>query len=345
MAMTPHPFEAPATSPLSLYRYRDGLYAADLLAAAIVEFDLFTWIDAHPSTIETLCEHFGLAARPADVLVTLLVARGYLVRDGDLLRTTPMAREHLVAASPWYLGPYYGALAERPFVRDFARVLRTGQPANWGGDQEGQDWHAAMADDAFARRFTAAMDCRGLYLGEALARAIDLSGHRRVLDVGGGSGIYACALLARFPHLRATVLDQAPVVRIARLLTGERGFAAQVDVHASNFLAEPLPGDHDVHLFSNVLHDWDAPQVRHLLAASSAALPPGGLLVIHDAFVNADKSGPIAVAEYSALLMHASQGKCYATSEYARHLDDAGFTDVTHVDTVADRGVMTARKA
>jgi predicted O-methyltransferase YrrM len=334
----------PATSPLSLYRYRDGLYAADLLAAAIVEFDLFTWIDAHPSTVEELCAHFGFHPRAADVLVTLLVAREYLVRDGDVLHTTALAREHLVAGSPWYLGPYYGALKERPFVQDFARVLRTGQPATWGGGAHGQDWHAAMEDEAFARRFTAAMDCRGLYLGEALARAVDLSGHHQLLDVGGGSGVYACAFVARYPQLRATVLDQAPVARVAGLLVGERGFAAAIDVHAANFFVEPLPAGHDVHLFSNVLHDWDTPQVRHLIAASFTALPPGGLLVIHDAFVNADKSGPIAVAEYSALLMHASQGKCYATSEYAQHLADAGFVDVTHADTVADRGVMTARR-
>ena len=60
-------------------------------------------------------------------------------------------------------------------MQDFARVLRTGQPANWGGAKGGQDWHVAMQDEAFARRFTAAMDCRGLYLGEALARAVDLS--------------------------------------------------------------------------------------------------------------------------------------------------------------------------
>ena len=336
---------APETSPLSLYRYRDGLYAADLIATALVEFDLFTWIAAHPSTPEQLCAHFGFASRPADVLLTLCVARGYLRRSDAYVHVTDLAREHLVAGSPWYLGPYFGALRERPFVQDFARVLRTGQPANWGGTSGGGDWHVAMQDEAFARRFTAAMDCRGLYLGQALAQAIDLTGHDRLLDVGGGSGIYACALLARHTHLRATVLDQAPVRAIAATLVAERGMADRIDVVSADFLRTPLPTAHDVHLYSNVLHDWDVPEVRHLLAASYSALPPGGRVVIHDAFIDADKTGPIAVAEYSALLMHASQGKCYATSEYAQHLHDAGFIDVDHRDTIADRGVMTGVKA
>ena len=51
------------------------------------------------------------------------------------------------------------------------------------------------------------------------------------------------------------------------------------------------------------------------LAASSAALPPGGLLVIHDAHLNAAKTGPLPVAAYSAILMSVTEGKCYATSE------------------------------
>jgi predicted O-methyltransferase YrrM len=340
--MPPDLLAAPATSPASLYRYRDGLYAADLLTAAIVELDLFTWLAARPATLAGVCRHFGVQRRPADVLVTLCVARGYLRRDGETLSVTDLAREHLVASSPYFLGPYFGALRERPFVQDFVRVLRTGRPANWGGG--GHDWHAAMADEAFARRFTAAMDCRGLYLGQALAAALALDAHQRLLDIGGGSGIYACAIAARHRHLHATVFDQAAVVPLATTLVAERGMAGRVRVLAGDFFHDALPDGHDVHLFSNVLHDWDEPDVRHLLAASAARLPRGGLIVIHDAFIDAGKSGPIAVAEYSALLMHASQGKCYATSEYEHYLQEAGFGGVRFTDTVADRGVMTARK-
>ena len=64
--------------------------------------------------------------------------------------------------------------------------------------------------------------------------------------------------------------------------------------------------------------------------------------IIHDAFINADKTGPLPVAEYSTLLMHSCQGKCYSTAEYAALLVDAGFAPGAYRDTAADRGVMTA---
>lgn len=333
-----------ATDPTAAYRYRDGLYAADLLTAAIVHFDFFTWLADHPSSPEAICRALDLAPRPVDVLLTLCASNGLVERQGDCYAVTAVAREHLVAGSPFYLGPYYASLKDRPVALDFVRVLRSGQPAHWGAAEDGQDWHHAMEDDAFAQAFTDAMDCRGLYLAQALVGRLDLTDRRRLLDVGGGSGIYACTIVAHHPTLTAVVLDQAPVDRIAARLVAERECDAQVSVQAGSFFTDPWPTDCDVHLFSNVLHDWGFAEVRQLLASSFATLPPGGLVVIHEAFINADKTGPRPVAEYSALLMHSTQGKCYATAEYDELLRDAGFVDVTFADTAADRGVMTARK-
>ena len=111
-----------------------------------------------------------------------------------------------------------------------------------------------------------------------------------------GLGVYACALAARFPHLEAAVLEKPPVDRISRRAIAKRGFSSRVDVVAGDMLDEPLPAGYDVHLFSNVLHDWDEPVVERLVHASAEALAPGGLLIVHDAFLNARKDGPINIA-------------------------------------------------
>src|SRR5205085_9263616 len=127
----------------------------------------------------------------------------------------------------------------------------------------------------------------------------DLSGKRRLLDIAGGSGVYACALAARFPTLQAAILEKPPVTAIAERAIRERGVADRVSVVAGDMLAGELPRGYDVHLFSNVLHDWDEDVVRQLLSASAAALEPNGLIVIHDAFLDATKSGPLPIAAYS----------------------------------------------
>jgi 3-hydroxy-5-methyl-1-naphthoate 3-O-methyltransferase len=165
------------------------------------------------------------------------------------------------------------------------------------------------------------------------------------LDIAGGSGVYACAIVARHPHLRAAVLEKPPVDRLTRRSLAARGFTDRVEVIVGDMFAHALPDGFDVHLFSNVLHDWDEQRVRQLLKKSAAALPAGGMIIIHDAHINPDKTGPLPVAAYSALLMTITEGKCYSEKEMADYLAEAGFGDVTYAPTAADRSVITARQA
>jgi hypothetical protein len=223
-------------------------------------------------------------------------------------------------------------------------VLRTGKPANWSSQKDGKDWHLAMENEAFAAQFTAAMDSRGVYLAQAVAKAVDFTWRSHLLDIAGGSGVYACSLVTHHPHLAATVFEKPPVDTIAARAIAARGCSATVGVAAGDMLTDPFPSGPDVHLYSNVLHDWDEPVVRQLIAKSFAALPNGGMIVVHDAFLNAEKNGPLHVAEYSVLLMHSSEGRCYSTREMQQYLADAGFREPAYRETAAARGVMTAAK-
>lgn len=339
----------PGSDPVSILRYRDGLYAVDLLTAAICEFDFFSSHAGKPGTLEDVCGRFGFASRPADVMLTLFEANGYLERDADgIYRNTEMANEHLVAGSPWFMGPYYASLQDRPVVADFVQVLKSGKPAVWGGFEDREDdWHEAMHDEDFAQSFTAAMNCRGLYLGKKLADALkeDLAGRSRVLDVGGGSGIYACCLVANHPELKATVMEQAPIDQIAGDQIAVCELEDSIEVATGDmFDRSQWPDDCDVHLFSNVMHDWDVAEIQKLLEHSYQALKPGGLVVVHETFLNAEKTGPLPVAEYSCILMHSTQGRCYSTAEMGGYLEEVGLEGVSSFDTAGDRGVVLARK-
>lgn len=343
--MTPHDLTAtPATDPTDIYRYRDGLYAVDMLTAALTGLDLFTFIGERRLTKPEICNALEIQDRPTDVMLTLFTAMGFLENEAGAFSLTLRAREHLVSASPWFLGPYYASLKDRPVCKDILAVLRTGKPANWASLKDEQAWAKAMERDDFAAQFTAAMDCRGVYLAQALAKVVDFREHAQLLDIAGGSGIYACSIVAHHAHLRATVLEKKPVDAIARNSIAARGFADRVSVVAGDMFNAPLPQNSDVHLFSNVLHDWDEPRVSELINRSFAALPSGGMLVIHDMHIDRQKRGPLPVAAYSALLMTITEGKCYSVAEIESYLREVGFRDTQFHPTAADRSVITARK-
>jgi 3-hydroxy-5-methyl-1-naphthoate 3-O-methyltransferase len=343
--MTP----TPLTDPTAIYRYRESLAAVDALTAAIVHLDLFTVLADSPADLATICQRFAIHPRPADTLCTLLVANGLLRRDGNgILHVTDTAREFLVAGSPSDARPYYASIADKPGVADFLAVLRTDRPANWPGEEGEADWHAAMRTEAFAESFTAAMDCRGRVLGPGLVAALagsqPGSQPHRLLDVGGGSGVYSIAVARAFSETRATVLEASPVDRIARRTISAAGLDGRIDVVTADMFTDSWPADHDTHLFSNVLHDWNEADCCRLLAKSVAALPHGGRLLIHDMLLDDDKSGPLWAAEYSVLLTTVTQGRLYSAAEIGSWLADLGMRIVARAPTALDRSVLIASR-
>ena len=335
---------APTTDPTAIYRHRDALYASDMLIVALKSFDLFTLLDEKPQSLDSLCECLGIHKRPADVLTTFLVASGWLSRVNGEYVITQTAREFLVKGSPWYIGPYFPPTSDRPIASDLLECLRSDKPANFASRKNHDDWHKAMETETFAREFTDMMDCRGVFLAQALSKQVDLSKREKLLDVAGGSGIYACSLCAHHPELVATVLEKSPVDKIARKAVSDRGFENRVSVVAGDLFYKTWPSGFDVHLLSNVLHDWNEETVKEILQQSWDSLAKGGLLLIHDTFLNSEKSGPLHVAEYSILLMHVTQGRCYSDHEIMGWGSEVGFEFDSRVETGAMRSVLVFRK-
>jgi hypothetical protein len=67
-------------------------------------------------------------------------------------------------------------------------------------------------------------------------------------------------------------------------------------------------------------------------------------LIIHHAFINDIKTGPVPVAEYSSLLMNITQGRCYSHAEHSSLLPKLRYQIGADHDTVGDLGFMTAVK-
>lgn len=95
--------------PSRIFRYREGVYTAYLLAAAIVEFDFFTWLDKNPASLAEICSGLGIAERPTDVMLTLFQSNGFITQEGDRFTLTDTARTFLTSESPYSLLTYYTA--------------------------------------------------------------------------------------------------------------------------------------------------------------------------------------------------------------------------------------------
>lgn len=333
----------PKNDPSGLIRLRDGIYATDLVIAAAGWLDFFSWLHKNPSTTDVICSSLKIEKRPADVMLSLFAAMGLVRSIEGKYGLTEMSEEFLSRDSIFNLIPYFETMKERPVCIDMVNILKTGKPASWGSKKDEKEWVKAIESEDVAEKFTAAMDSRGAYLAPAMAHQVDLKNYHSVLDIAGGSGIYACAIANAHAHIRATVFERPPVDSATRFSIAKKGMSDKIDVISGDML-KLLPKGFDVHLLSNVVHDWGEENVQIILKNSFAALPPGGLLMIHDAYLNEAKTGPLPVAEFSVLLMYSTEGKCYSIKEMQNMLEATGFVDIQFAPTVAWRSVITAKK-
>jgi predicted TPR repeat methyltransferase len=150
------------------------------------------------------------------------------------------------------------------------------------------DYFEQMVDDPErARDFT-----RGLYeihvpLAEALAETLDMSGVKRLMDLGGGSGVMSMALLRRCPDLSAVVVDIANVCAAGREIAAEQSLEDRLIYHVADFTRDELPSGFDMILDCDVgcYNETMLPNIW-------SALNPGGRLVIVDQFARESGLAP-----------------------------------------------------
>ncbi|MHA2204211.1 MAG: methyltransferase, partial [Candidatus Hodarchaeales archaeon] len=137
------------------------------------------------------------------------------------------------------------------------------------------DWFKQMEEDPeYARRFT-----YGLYevhysLGEKLAQTLNMTGVKRLMDLGGGSGVNSLALLEHNPELTAVVIDIPNVCVIGREIASKTSVADRIKYHVADFDHDDLPTGFDMIL------NCDAGGFNHeLLHRLFEALNEGGQLI------------------------------------------------------------------
>ncbi|MGH3939489.1 MAG: methyltransferase, partial [Pseudonocardiaceae bacterium] len=148
------------------------------------------------------------------------------------------------------------------------------------------------AQPALATSFDSLMACDQDVAYDGPTAAVDWSGVRQVLDVGGGTGGFLSAILRTAPHTRGVLLELPVPAATAREEFRAGDLADRVEVIEGDFF-EPLPVTADVIVLSFVLLNWSDDDARKILRRCTEALEPGGrILVLERDDLPEDASNP-----------------------------------------------------
>ena len=301
----------------------NGGYAEARILQAGVTLGLFDHLDASGRSAAAVATAGGTDARATELLLNALVAMRLVRKDGDLFKETEVARTFLRSDAPTsYAGFVRFDASLWPLWGNLAETVRTGQPARRPDMFQSSPEDAARFIDGMASLVQARGDAR------VLADTLDLTGVRRVLDVGGGPGTYAIELCRRHPALRATIFDLPGTLAVARRHVDASGVADRIELAAGDYLRDPLPAGHDLVFLSNIVHGEDEDTNRALMRKLHAALAPGGRLMIKDHVTDESGTSPAPAAIFSIAMLLFTRGRDYAYAEIRDWLEAAGFARV-----------------
>jgi SAM-dependent methyltransferase len=224
---------------------------------------------------------------------------------------------------------------------DDLRRLATDAPQFYGGDDVFTS-HRNRADRV--RSYTRAM--HGTSMAPALAwpERVDLSGHRRMLDIGGGSGAHAIGAAQQWAKLQVIVFDLAPVCGLAEEFIARYGLEDRVRTQVGDMWTDTFPPV-DLHFYSQIYHDWPPDRCRFLTRKSFEGLAPGGRVILHEMLYDDRKTGPFSTAAMNInMLLQYEAGRQYSGRELSAMLKEAGFSDIEVKPTFGYYSIVIGRK-
>jgi orsellinic acid C2-O-methyltransferase len=299
------------------------------LAYVMARLRLADLLDEGPMTVDELSSSSGTRPSMMRRLVRGLAGVGLVgAGPGDRVSLTEMGAllGSDAAGSMRDIALHRGGEAFAAWGK-LEHTVRTGEPA----------FEAAHGDPFF--RFLrsnseagAAFDGTMTRLSQGVVQEAvahyDFGAASRILDVGGGRGHFAAAVLDAHPQLEGAVFEVPEVAEVAgrhlrRMGLGDRGAAIGGDFF------ESLPAGYDLHILKWILHDWNDESCRRLLAASRAALPGDGRLLVVEQLLPEDvpSSGALhpAIAMDLIMLVNFADARERYLHEYERLLASSGF--------------------
>ncbi len=268
----------------------ERVFIASRLVIAAERLQLFRLLRRKHLHVETIRRALNLHDFYLEPFLNALVALGLLHRSNHTYRNTRLAEKYFVDKRSIYWTRQYSKECVQAYeaLTVLEKALASGRSYRSNKKLHTPSYTEAMKrDPQRAEDFTQMLFYFHQEDAQALAKCLDLSKRRAVLDVGGGSGVMSIALAKANHQLRACILDIAPVCEIAEGNIRRAGLAGRVATRVGD-IRRRLPAGFDVVMFCDI-----GPVSKAVLQNAYGSLPPNGLIVLLDRYLSKDGTQPL----------------------------------------------------
>lgn len=309
-----------------LFRIIQGFVESQVLLA-LVELDIFQQLSGGPVSLSDLSRTCAIRADRLDVLLTAGVALKLLrktragsfalARRGKVLLGIPgladMIRHHSVLYAD---------------LRNPTDVLRAPEASDlakfWPYVFSGS---ADVSQDDATRYSRLMTDSQALVAQDTLD-LVRFGSATHIMDIGGGSGAFLCALGQKYTGVDLTLFDLPGTQCAARRYLQTYEMADRIRFVAGSFREAALPSGADVITLVRVCYDHADETVQTLLSACFEALPSGGRLIISEPMSGGARPDPITDIYFAFYTMAMGTGRTRSSRDLTTMLNTAGFDTV-----------------
>ncbi|GHO47805.1 methyltransferase [Ktedonospora formicarum] len=304
----------------AIFQIASGFMASKQLFAAS-ELGLFEHLADGPMTLKLLAQRIGIPCHHVRIIADAMVALGLVERHHHQYQNSPVAAAFLSGHSTPDL---------RPYLRLWNQIS---YPAWQQLEMRLRPDHipSELVNEKKVKVFSEGVEAITSGAAQALPRTYDFRRHRRVLDLGGGTGSFLLALLQQQPAIEATLFDLPPIARFARQRLRMAPGAEQITVVEGDFFHDPLPPDQDCVLIAHVAHMFSPERNRALLQRLRVSVAAGTRLLLVDFWTDSTHTCPLFAALLAGeFLVATGEGDVYSEEEVRTWLVQSGWHYLEH---------------
>ncbi|ACV24176.1 methyltransferase [Methanocaldococcus fervens] len=311
--------ELPPADPNIISELAQSVEKFSVLATA-VELNLFDHFKK-PKSAEEVAKELNLDERLTKKVCNALVASGFLKEINGKYSLTKASKVFLLSDSPFYQGnliKLYKKTREERWSK-LLEALKNG-PLGFQGNNSvfNESFILAMAEGAVRGDLPKTV--------EVVKELPEFKRAKKLLDLGGGHGLYALAFKEINPELDAYVFDLPHVLETTKKFVGDK-----VNLIPGDFTKDEIGSGYDIIFASDVLYRPHE-ELTKILKKVHASLSDDGILITKHWYIDDLKEDSTAVFFDLMFSILDKVDRVYSTPEFCDILESCGFEVVDIVD-------------
>lgn len=303
--------------PLKITTERDCINMALQTISSLLELGLFELLaQKQGMTEEEIKEYLRISTQKVRAVISILIASEVIMTNINGYQITEKTRIYLLKESPFFT-PLISTLPARHFLKSLRIDRKKGARVRWDKGKSYEPERLAMQQHLHS-----------FALGFALYKLGILDDVRDILDVAGGAGSVCIALALSDHTLTFKMIELPDSIEVAEKMISKYGLKDRIKRIGMDMFVNDWPGNVDVILFTNIFHDWDDDRCQILARKAFEALKPGGLIILQEALLYDDNTGPLWTAHWSMTMALFTQGRQFHVSEIKTLLSSNSFSNI-----------------